>query len=167
MIPNWLMKLPLNLISSKAKEAGVCPYLLASICWVESNGFVYAVRFEENYRWVSDVDAHARKNNITFDSELNLQKQSFGLTQIMGATARDLGFQGPLPMLYRPEMNLYWGGKYLSRLQKRYNEITDVVSAYNQGTATKVGDEYRNQKYVDKVMKLYSEIKGIDFNGAS
>lgn len=158
MIPEWLLQLPLNVIKKKASEQSVDPWLLAAICWQESSGFVYAVRFEPHFRWTYQVEKFARMQRITEATEKNLQMQSFGLAQIMGGTARWLGFTGPLPSLYKPENNLYWACKYLKFLQDKHNTIADIIAAYNAGNAIKQNGRYKNQGYVDKVLKLYKQI---------
>ena len=120
MIPEWFMRLPLNIIYSRAAEFKIDPLIVASIIWVESKGFVYAARFEPNYKYTFRVDHFAKYQGITKTTELNLQKTSFGLMQIMGATARWLKYDGALPALYKPENNIYWGCKYLNYLQNQH-----------------------------------------------
>ena len=161
-IPLWYSKLPSNLIVQKAKAAEIDPNILAAICYVESSAFVYAVRYEPNYRWLWHPEKYAKRLNISADTERNLQKQSYGLGQIMGATSRWMGFTGPLGTLYKPENNLYWVSQFIKYLHKKYDgDYERVVSAYNRGTQHPQKDEngkYFNQSYVDKVFKLYEEI---------
>ena len=159
MIPTWAMKLPMNLIYSKAIDAGLEPFMVAAIVYQESKGFVYAVRYEPDFKWTHRVEHFAKYQRITVETEMNLQKQSFGLMQIMGGTARWLGLDGALPSLYKPENNLYWGCKYLSYLKDKYSGY-GYVSAYNQGSARidpKTG-KFANQEYVDNVLKFYKEL---------
>lgn len=160
MIPDWLMQLPINIIKAKALEQDLDPMLLAAICWQESRGFVYAVRFEPNYRWTYRLEKFAKMQNITLETEKNLQMQSYGLAQIMGGTARWLGFTGPLPALYKPENNLYWACKYLRYLSNRSSNVKDIIASYNAGSAIKdMRGNYKNQSYVDKVLNYYKQIK--------
>lgn len=160
MIPDWLMQLPINVIKAKASEQNIDPMLLAAICWQESRGFVYAVRFEPKYRWLYRVDKFSRMQNITEETEKNLQMQSYGLAQIMGGTARWLGFTGPLPSLYKPENNLYWACKYLKYLSQKSSNIKDIICSYNAGSVVKDNrGYYKNQSYVDKVFNNYKQIK--------
>ena len=160
MIPDWVMQLPINVIKAKANERNIDPMLLAAICWQESSGFVYAVRFEPNYRWLYRVDKFAKMLRITEETEKNLQMQSYGLAQIMGGTARWLGFTGPLPSLYKPENNLYWACRYINILSNRSSNIKDIIASYNAGSVVKDSrGNYKNQLYVDKVFNYYKQIK--------
>lgn len=160
MIPDWVLQLPLNIIKAKACEQEVDPMLLAAICWQESRGFVYAVRYEHHFRWTYRIDKFAKMQNITEETEKHLQKQSYGLTQIMGGTARWLGFTGPLPALYKPENNLYWASKYLKYISTKSTNVKDILASYNAGSVVKdIKGNYKNQAYVDKVFKYYKQIK--------
>jgi soluble lytic murein transglycosylase-like protein len=161
MIPDWAMRLPMNLIYSKAIDAGLEPFIVAAIVYRESSGFVYAVKFEPKFKYIHRAEHFAKYQRITVETEVNLQKHSFGLMQVMGGTARWRGFNGALPALYKPENNLYWGCYHLSRLKDKWPEKKDYISAYNQGSPRidpKTG-EYCNQEYVDYVLKKYEELK--------
>lgn len=159
MIPDWAMRLPLNLIYSKANDFGIPPMLVAAIVYQESRGFVYAVRVEPNFPYLHRPEHFAKYQRITVETEKALQKQSFGLMQIMGGTARWLGFEGALPALYKPENNLYWGCKYLAYLKDKYSVTEDFVAAFNAGSPKINKDgSYKNQNYVDSVMNLYAEL---------
>jgi soluble lytic murein transglycosylase-like protein len=86
--------------------------------------------------------------------------QSYGLAQIMGGTARWLGFNGALPALYKPENNLYWACSYLSYLKKKYGGGDELIAAYNAGSPRKGNDrKFLNQYYVDKVKEYYNQLK--------
>lgn len=156
------MQLPLNIIKAKASERDIDPWLLAAICWKESRGFVYAARYEPHYRWTYNTEKFARMQGISVETEKNLQKQSYGLAQVMGGTARWMGFTGPLPALYRPENNLYWAAKYLRHLADKQNKFNqkDLIAAYNAGSVRKdARGNYVNYEYVDAVSRLYKQIK--------
>lgn len=160
VIPEWATRLPINLIYKKAGEFNLEPELVAAIIWKESRGFAYAVRFEPHYRWLHQVDTYAKRHRISIETEKNQQQQSFGLCQIMGATARWLGFDGPLGTLYRADQNIYWGCKFIKRLLGKYGNLEDVAAAYNAGTPRRNSDgEYVNQSYVDDIRKYYNELK--------
>lgn len=162
MVPEWFMRLPINLIESKSKACKLDPYLVAAICWHESRGSVYAVRFEEKYRWLWKPDKFAKKNAITSLTEETLQKHSFGLMQIMGATARWLGYDGALPALYKPENNLYWGTKYLAYLVEKHGDEVESIAAYNAGSPKRGDDgKFVNQDYVNSILKLKNELTNV------
>ena len=158
MIPEWTLRLPMNLIYQKAIHFELDPLLVASLVYQESRGFVYAVRYEPAFRWVHRVDHFAKYQNITKETEQMLQKHSFGLLQVMGGTARSIGYDGALPALYKPENNLFWGCKFLSILKKKYPDKRDMVAAYNAGSVRKENGKYVNQRYVDEVFSRYDAL---------
>ena len=128
--------------------------LLDAIIATESSYNQWATRYEVNFKVSDDVVVYARKNNITRTTEVELEKFSWGLGQIMGGTARWLGFIGPLPLLCVPDQNLLVMVKLIKKLQKRYTQEEEIIAAYNAGSARKLEDgSFRNQDYVDKVYK--------------
>ncbi len=139
-----------------AKNFGLDPRLLAAIIEVESGWRPYAVRFEPIFNLRSlECEKFAKDQGITVETERMLSKCSWGLGQVMGATARWCGFTGPLPQLCDPYQGALWAAKYLVKIGDRYKQRNDQIAAYNAGSAT--FDEfknYKNQPYVDKVLKL-------------
>ena len=100
-----------ELITSRARELGLDPYLLAGLIRQES----------------------------TFVPEIVSPAGAIGLTQVMPATGRQLaGAVGPrgftTEMLETPELNVHLGTRFLSDLFRRYDaDIPLVLSAYNAG----------------------------------
>lgn len=140
-----------------SKQFGLDQRLFAAIITVESAWRSYAVRFEPNFDLSgieADIPHMAKENAVTQDTERMLLKFSWGLGQVMGATARWCGFFGPLPQLCEPYVGALWAARYLERLVKKYPNRTDAIAAYNAGSPrfTK-SKEYVNQAYVDKVLK--------------
>lgn len=81
------------------------------------------------------------------------QKTSWGLMQIMGGTARDLGFAGPLTDLMDPELGIFWGCRYFQAHCSQYVQLLDQIAAYNAGQVRRMQDgTYLNQGYVDKMI---------------
>ncbi len=127
--------------------------VFAAIISVESSWRTYAFRYEPGFYYTENVEKMARAHGITEASERVLQKSSFGLSQIMGGTARSIGYRGTLTALFQPETNLEWGLKYFAFNAKRYTQVTDMIAAYNAGSAKKdIAGKYFNQDYVDKVL---------------
>lgn len=99
------------LVTSRALELGLDPYLLAGLIRQES-------------AFVPDIVSPAG---------------AIGLTQVMPATGRQLaGTVGPrgfrTEMLETPELNVHLGTRFLSDLMRRYDGyIPLVLSAYNAG----------------------------------
>jgi len=130
------------------------PKLVSALIEVESAWNPYAVRYEPGYQWLSDPGAHAKAHGITLKTEVVLQRCSWGLLQITGATARDIGFRLPLPALCETLVGLEYGVRYLKTLEKNYTKTSDLIAAYNAGSAKKLGNgKYANQAYVDKVLR--------------
>jgi len=100
-----------QLVTSRARELGLDPYLLAGLIRQES-------------AFVPDIVSPAG---------------AIGLTQVMPATGREVaravgprGFR--IEMLETPELNVHLGTHFLSELFKRYDgDIPLVLSAYNAG----------------------------------
>lgn len=160
MIPEWAFKIPLNLVFCSAKDFDLDPHLVAAIVNQESRGMTYAARYEPLFRYLEKPADHAKQQGISVETEEMLQKTSFGLLQIMGGTARFIGYSGALPALFKPDTNLYWGCRYLKRLKGQYPDIKDMVAAYNAGSPRKDSTgAYVNQSYVDSVLRFYNELK--------
>ncbi len=86
-----------------------------------------------------------------------MRSTSFGWCQIMGQTARELGYDKPyLTELCSQEDNILYCIKYVHKLYFRYTILEDVIAAYNAGKARKNFEGvYVNQEYVDKVLNVY------------
>ncbi len=152
----------IKLIKKYSKEFNLNPILITAMCLHESYGESYIVRFEPMWRYHTEVAVFARANKISKETESVLQAMSFGLMQIMGGTAREMGYNGLLTMLVKPELSLYYGCKYFARKKQIYkNSVPDALAAYNAGIAKqdKTG-KFVNQKYVDHVMGHYERLLG-------
>lgn len=120
------MNIP-ELIFDKAEEYGLDPKLVACIIYQESGGDPDAFRFEDEW-YERHMRPRKRKDLVgfvpfgipTLTSEKRARSASWGLMQVMGNTARLIGFKGRwLPALMRPEINLDVGCKYLNYLFSR------------------------------------------------
>jgi hypothetical protein len=150
--------------------------LIYAVIVVESNRNPFAWRAEPHYRYLWDVREHRPFRLLTQDEirgdaapadfpflrEVNSrntewwgQQASWGLMQVMGAVARELGFVYEFPALCNPENGIHYGCKHLANLRDRFLEKhgwNGVVGAYNAG-APRYSEEglLENQQYVDKV----------------
>ena len=165
MVPEWAVNLPWEIIREKASLMGIDPLLVASIVMVESTGNPYAIRYEPAFyrRYVDPNETYAlsHANNIgsSLETEKTAQATSWGLMQIMGLTARELGFKDWHPKLCEPSVGIEYGSKLLKQKYNRYGSWEDAVSAYNAGSVRMTkGKLYENQRYVDKVYKNYREL---------
>ena len=147
----------LPIVKDKASRSKLDYRLVDAIVKTESNYDIYAVRYEPKFSSNVISEKYAKINATTNLTEQQLQKFSWGLCQIMGATARWLGFQGPLPYLCEPNTNLIWGCRYLAKLKNEYGTLEYIISAYNQGSIRRLEDgKFSNQAYVDKVLSNFS-----------
>lgn len=150
----WLKRERINLAIKKYSDKYNIPQnLIEAIIEVESGYDTDAIRFEKNFRWFEEPfsDYHFHK-----ETEQASQQISWGLMQIMGSVARQHGFKGNyLTELLKPEVGIKYGCKHLQSYYKRYDNWEDAISSYNQGSPRKDNDgNYKNQRYVDKVLSL-------------
>lgn len=142
-------------------QYGIPPELLLAIIVQESSGKVGAIRYEPKYLWLHQPKSFALKLGISLQTEETAQRFSYGLTQIMLATARWLGFEGYPYELYEPTGNLTWCARFLSQLQSRHASLNDIIASYNAGSPRRDSNgRYVNQEYVDSVTKYMNYFKG-------
>ena len=129
-----------QLIRGTAQTHGLDPFTVAAIVARESEGNPWAMRREPSYPHLFDLEAGraVRRRDISVSTfpgghaEFLGQTQSWGLMQVMGATARELGHAGPFATLLDPATNLGLGCRYLASLQARWGEF-DGLAAYHAG----------------------------------
>lgn len=148
----------LAIVRREAEGSKLNAPLIEAIITVESRWNPWAMRHEKDFSYLVDCERHAKFSQVTVDTERSLQRMSFGLMQIMGGTARSIGYVGPLAVLLDPEVNVHWGGRYFQRIAHQYPMVTDQIAAYNAGRARRdLGGLYVNQAYVEKVSKALAE----------
>jgi soluble lytic murein transglycosylase-like protein len=170
-------------IAVKAKQFGIPEALLRAMVWVESGGNLFAMRYEPFYAYLWDA-AQGRPFRKLSAGEVNSalppkgflaqpgltlsratewmgQKSSWGPMQVMGAVARELGFNGYFTELCAP-LGVYYGCKHLQRLADRFlapHGWKGVAAAYNAGTPRRNSEgRWVNQGYLDKLVEA-----GCDF----
>jgi len=150
----------LEVLQTEAKNLKLDWKVLDAIIHIESSWNPWVVRFEKNFTYTQDQDKFAKLNRITVSTEHQLQKFSWGLMQVMGGTARWLGYAGALTALCDVDVNIYVGAKYFHHLCGQYVKLSDQIAAYNAGSVRLKADKtYVNQAYVDKVLKIYNSIE--------
>jgi len=158
------------------------PYrVVLALIEVESKGNPYAIRVEPAYPYLWDVkkkrpftipEDHNRSSMVapsTFHSlhgsrntEWVGQKTSWGPMQVMGAVAREYGFEGWFPELCG-DPGVQLGIIHFSRLYRKYESQwgwQGAAAAYNAGSAILVDGKFKNQQYVDKVEVAYAKVGG-------
>ena len=164
-----------KIAASIAHDHGLPIPIVLGMIEVESGGHPDAQRFEPGYRWLVDVDSHQpfRKladhevnslrapydfdyyEGTTADTEWIGQKTSWGPMQIMGATAREQGFDLPWFSALCSRLGIHYGCLYLRVLRQRFDkeDWPGIVSAYNQGSPKRgPSGEFLNRNYVRSVM---------------
>lgn len=130
-----------------ALNMGLDPALCCALITNESSWNHEAARYEEGFfnRYIA-----AMKATISDPVELRLRATSIGLTQIMGQTARELGFDHKsLEELFEPLSNLTFGFRKLRKcLELENGAVHAALLRYNGG-----GDAH----YPDRVMQYYKE----------
>lgn len=130
------MIIPMSVIVA-AKQVGVSAALLFSVCHVESH-----MKTINNFQ-----DGHGRG--------------SFGVCMVSLEVARSFKPEADRLALQQLSYNLLISAMYLKSLSDNYNgNISYIAAAYNGGYVYFNGKEIRNQVYVNKVLKVYGEIKG-------
>lgn len=143
--------------------------LVQAICTIESNLNIYAMRYEKSFeeRYIIGYDIKRFGNQISFETEQKARATSWGLMQIMGQTARELGFDRQyLSELCNPEYGIKYGCMLLAKKVLLYGNqgLEAIVSAYNAGQPIKRNGIWLNKRYVDFVMQFmykYKEKKNV------
>ena len=202
-----------RLAREAATKYGLDPRLICALCEVESSWMPWAVRHEAGYEWLIGFKrAEPRDMPVSFmdikqqwwrphpklarimplysvgliQTELLAQQTSWGLMQIMGATARERGFadnnyhynasnKGWLTELCDPQVNLEWGCRHLRWMLDHAGSFNirastqwqnaDLAAAWNGGARimefvnAKPTGRYKNQSYVDRVVKAMVNYK--------
>lgn len=110
----------------------------AMVAHESAGGITCACRFEKGFydRYIKGKTLDFRPEHCSWDTERIGRATSWGLMQVMGETARVVGFRGWYPELCIPEVGLKWGCEYLRRLVDKYLADSDwptVMRAYNGG----------------------------------
>jgi len=139
-------------IGVECTKQGLSPEWVWALISVESSQIQWVMRYEPGYSYFVTPEFFAKKLGQSLDTELNGQKTSWGLLQVMGGTAREMGFSGYFPELCLPSVGIHYGCRYLAQKLRKYGNYLDAVAAYNAGTVKRLPNgDYQNQAYVDKV----------------
>jgi soluble lytic murein transglycosylase-like protein len=116
-------------IRRAALLSGVAPSLICAVCEQESAWNPWAIRFEPAF-WLKYAAPHGV--SVT---ELNARATSWGLMQVLGQTAREMGFADPyLSALCDPATGLFWGSRVLARkLANAGGNVESALLLYNGG----------------------------------
>lgn len=130
-------KLTDSMIVAAAASYQLPVEIVRAMCGQESSNNDDAMRYEKDFdRRYNLKPGDYVPANCSRDTEEVGRATSWGPMQVMGETARCLGFKGWFPELCEPDVGLEWGCRYLRRLADRY--LADggwpvVLRAYNGG----------------------------------
>lgn len=141
------------LIKTSAQNYGVNTAIALAIAEQESDYNEKAMRYEANWKYIVTDKKLVKELRITLATELQLQKFSYGMFQIMGSVARELGFKGMLTDLLDPIVNVTYGVRKIRLLAEKHPTIEEYVSAYNAGE----GGIGTNPDYVKSVLDKASK----------
>jgi soluble lytic murein transglycosylase-like protein len=134
--------------------------LFAGLIHTESHWNPHAVRYEPGY-YVRYVEPKPGMSA----TEAHCRAMSWGLCQVMGDTARRLGFTGRyLAELCDPLTNIELAAELLKRNYGQTNSWDAALAMYNGGPVGNREKPYRNQYYVDRVRQhadLYRPDTGV------
>lgn len=106
---------------------------------------------------VAIANVESGLNALKFNSE---RSGSYGLLQVQCTTAKQLGLKLGCSSLFKPEINIKYGIKYLKWLMRRKYSLKHLIAAYNAGHVRNCYTpqlcyihEYSNYVYVEKVLK--------------
>jgi hypothetical protein len=124
-----------DFVEKYAGKNGLDPILVEAVIWQESMGNPLAVRHEPRWKyWVvwssgkpfrgSLVD-FPHPPGVSRATEKACQAMSWGLTQVMGGVAREIGYLGQfLTGLLDPETNIQFGCEFLARcIRERSGDV--------------------------------------------
>jgi hypothetical protein len=128
----------------------------AMVAHESAGGIAAAVRFEPDFynNYLKGKTPDFRPVNSSWETERIQRATSWGLMQVMGETARSIGFRGWFPELCLPEIGLEWGCRYLRRLADSYLAAggwPTVMRAYNGGPGNR---DKLDSPYPGKILAL-------------
>lgn len=140
-----------ELIQTMAKRFHLDPLWIKAIILQESGGNPWALRYEKNYSYLFQPKIFAKHHLISLDTEIETQKMSWGLGQLMGALARQQGHTGLMAELVQPELNIKHICIRFQDLKTISQVKDDLFAMYNGGPGALkhlVNGKYPNQSYV-------------------
>lgn len=143
-------------IRSMSAAHDLDPRWIPAIIWQESAWKSLAVRYEANYSYLFHPERFTSPL-ISLSTEVNTQKTSWGLGQIMGALAREQGHKGFMAELLIPEINIKHMAIRLAELKKRTSLPDYIFAGYNGGIGAmrkQASGLFINQKYVTQVNRF-------------
>jgi soluble lytic murein transglycosylase-like protein len=114
------------------KKHGLATALICAVIEHESSWNPWAIRYEPAFfsRYILPL----LTAGTIRDTEARARAFSWGLLQIMGQTAREMGFTGDLAALCDPDTGTDWGcHKLLKCMDAHIGDLDGALLAYNGG----------------------------------
>lgn len=137
-MPSYQKPELIELVKAAANAAGLDPALVLAVVEQESNFNQFATRYEDGF-WTRYV----KKNYPVRNTESNSRAISYGLMQLMGEVARELGLSDiQLSDLIDPQLNLKYGCLHLAnKLKAAKGDVEKALLLWNGGGAPNYGKE--------------------------
>lgn len=135
------------LAKATAKRHNLDPAIFCGQCERESSWNPRAVRYEPAFR-----DRYVRPLHLELTEEI-ARSQSYGLGQVMGEVAHEMGFQGQYAALCDPALGLEWQARVLAhKIAVNNGSVEKGLEAYNGGANLEYSKEVLAlaEKYQDK-----------------
>ena len=136
-----------QLAKETARKHVLDPALVCAIVEQESDWNPWAIRYEPAFqkRYVEPL-------GLTNQTEIVARSMSWGLCQLMGQCARDLGFHDKMASLCDPFNALEWGCKHFSnKLKAAQEDVRKALLLWNGGG---------NPAYPDQVLARLERYQG-------
>lgn len=131
-MPQYTKEELITMAKSEAMSQKVDPVLFCALVEQESGWFPYSWRFEPAYykKYIAKLYPAGQS------TESISRASSWSLTQIMGESARELGYNAAsLSSLMDPATNLQYGCMWLAKkLNSAKGDVTKALQSYNGGS---------------------------------
>jgi len=131
--------------ASIASSLGLSPSIVCAMVEHESSWNPFAIRYEPKFftNYTQPLWTRGLVKSIT---EAQARAFSWGLMQVMGQVAREMGFTGDLPELCDPLTGLLYGCRLFAKnLAAHSGDVSASLEAYNGGA---------NPNYAAEVLAL-------------
>ena len=120
-------------IKESCRRFGLDYALVNALIATESGFNPCVIRYEQDYKYLFKIEECRRLIGCSLDTMINMQKCSWGLGQIIGAVAYEMGLQNWATKLLDPELNIHFVCEYLQNIikNKKPKNPQEVYAIYN------------------------------------
>lgn len=143
-------------IAAAARNHGLDPQLVTAVVLQESAGKTDAFRYEPGvWTW---FQGHPKAAGLS----ARRAASSYGLMQVLYATATDYGFNTEPEYLFIPRVGLDFGCYHLAHCLKwGHYSVGRGLAAYNGGASEKGANKAQAQRYATEVLDKLAKLGGI------